>query len=964
MTQNQHVAFADNDVLSQRMRAYDWKNSPIGPVERWPVALLTLVGIMLRAKQPMFIVWGPSFTLLYNNAYRAILGHKDGTALGRSFLDVWAEIRGDLVPLVERTLGGDSVHMDDITLMVDRDGLDPEAHFAFSYTPVHDDAQQVRGVFCACTETTEMVMAGRRQAFRLQLEDALQGVDDADAIVRTAGRLLGEHLGANRVGYGDVAPDGRSARLESAYTNGVGSLRGEFPIDQFGKRAGDRLRAGEIVCIPDVRLEADCNLKLWGLAQARSYVSVPIMRGGLLVATLFVNQSEPRQWSGEDVALMKLVAIRINDAVQRAQAEAEARNSALRFRSLAEALPNHVWTAEPDGSIDWFNERAASYLGTSDVAAVGRGWSRVAHPEDREVIDARWSAAVAFDHDVYEAECRIARGDGAYRWHLLRGVMERDFSGKVTRWIGTNTDIDDQKRAELDLVAAKAAADEANLAKSTFIANMSHELRTPLSAIIGYSEMMAEEIADGCSAEDVAADLSKVESNARHLLGLINDVLDLSKVESGKMEAFAEEFEVEPMLSEVATTAKNLLSKKNNVLALEIADGLGVANTDLVKLRQILLNLLGNAAKFTEAGTVTLSAHRTADPAGDRLTFTVRDTGIGMTQEQLDRLFQRFTQADVSTTRRFGGTGLGLSLTKAFSELLGGGVSVESVEGKGSQFTLSLPVKLEQPVDAEVPALAPVAAPSQNLILIIDDDVDQRVLMTRFLQREGFDVQAAADGRTGLALARQLNPRAVLLDVLMPGIDGWSVLTQLKGDPELADIPVVMVTSVDQRTLAASLGAADYILKPVRWDRFRLVMDRFRTAQGGLLLVDDDAEIRRIIRGLLEEDGWMVTEASNGREGVEQAALCRPDVVLTDLNMPTMNGFDFLEQFRKLPGCAQVPVIVLTARDLDRDDRRRLRGASQILNKGDISLRGLVERLHRLGETQPHEDEASSSTEI
>ena len=955
MTFDAVTAFPDGGELGQRIRSYGWTGSPIGPLAAWPISLQTVVGIMLGSKQPMFTVWGADYTLLFNDAYRSILGHKDAGALGRSFLEIWSEARADLQPLVERAYSGESVHMDDITLMIDREGLDPEAHFAFSYTPIRGNGGHVDGFFCACSETTDMVMARRRQAFRLRLEAALWGLDDADEIVRSAGRVLGQFLGANRIGFGEVSADGQQVTIETAYIDGMDALSGTFAIADFGKQSGDRLHAGETIVVGDVTLETDSDQALWQSTQARSYAAVPIMRNGRLSATLFANFAARRHLSAKDEALMRAVAVRVSDSVQRVRAEMAAQASAARFRTLTEAIPNQVWTARTDGVIDWFNERTGSYLGQSDV--VGRtGWNAFIHPDDRGLASTRWADALE-SGDVFEVEYRLRRYDDVYRWHLVRSVPERDFGGRVIRWVGTNTDIDDQKRAELDLIAAKAAADEANLAKSTFIANMSHELRTPLSAIIGYSEMMAEEIADGCSAEDVASDLGKVEGNARHLLGLINDVLDLSKIESGKMEAFAEDFEVEPMLRELSTTVEGLVAKRGNRFALEIGAGLGTAHTDLVKVRQMLLNLLSNAAKFTENGTITLEAGRETGSAGDVFVFVVRDDGIGMTQEQLNKLFQRFTQADTSTTRKFGGTGLGLSLTKAFSEMLGGSISVVSGEGTGSAFTLRMPVRFVPPQEVETaPDPMPVAeASSRNLVLVIDDDADQRTLMTRFLHREGFDVQVAADGRTGLTLAQQLKPRAVLLDLLMPGVDGWSVLTQLKADPALTDIPVVMVTSVDQRSLAASLGAAEYMLKPVQWDRFRTVMDRFKTAQGGVLLVEDDSAARQVIRNLLEEDGWTVDEASDGQEGLARAAAKTPDVILTDLNMPVVDGFDFLDQLRRLPNCADVPVIVLTARDLTREDRRRLRGGSQILNKGDVKLKSLVERLYKLAETHGRE---------
>lgn len=372
-------------------------------------------------------------------------------------------------------------------------------------------------------------------------------------------------------------------------------------------------------------------------------------------------------------------------------------------------------------------------------------------------------------------------------------------------------------------------------------------------------------------------------------------------------------------------------------------------------MRQVLLNLLSNAAKFTENGIITLAATREAGRNGASwLRLTVRDSGIGMSPEQLNRLFQRFSQADASTTRRFGGTGLGLSLSRAFADMLGGTVSVESAPGQGSSFSLLLPA-LYAPSDvtADMPKGAEAAGdedPSWDLVLVIDDDADQRALMTRALRRERFRVQVAADGKTGLAQARSARPRAILLDVMMPGIDGWSVLTALKADPELNAIPVVMVTSVDQRSLAASLGAADYMLKPVNWSRLSQVVGRFHTPQGQLLLVEDEFAIRLDLRAALEKDGWVVTEASDGQEALKLAAAQNPAMVLLDLGMPVMDGFDFLEELRHIPGCEEVPVVVLTARQLSRDERQRLRGASQILNMGDVTLQGLTERLARVAD--------------
>ena len=512
-------------------------------------------------------------------------------------------------------------------------------------------------------------------------------------------------------------------------------------------------------------------------------------------------------------------------------------------------------------------------------------------------------------------------------------------------------------RAELedarrDAEAAREAAEDANRAKSSFLANMSHELRTPLSAVIGYSEMLEEE-AEELGQDTLLKDLGKIKFNAKHLLGLINDVLDLSKVEANKMDVYAEDIDVAEFVRDAAGTVDALVAKRGNCLVLDLPGGLGTARTDATKLRQGLFNLLSNAAKFTEGGTITLRVRRAAGPDGDGLTFAVEDTGIGMSPEQVERLFQRFVQADGSTTRRYGGTGLGLALTKAFANLLGGDVTVASEIGRGTRFVIAVPVTLPEPeVDAgsdEPGRGTAMAGTGRGLVLVIDDEESQRDLMGRFLQRQGFAVRTAADGRTGLDLARSLAPRVVLLDVMMPDIDGWTVLSSLKADPGTRDIPVVMVSFVADAALSASLGAADALPKPVDWARLKGVLDRVGPGAGDVLVVDDDADMRGRLRTVLERDGWAVREAGDGAEALERVAEATPRVVLLDLTMPVMDGFTFLHELRTRPGCEEIPVVVLSARDVSGEERRRLAGADKVLRKGDASLQSLVAEVDRLG---------------
>ena len=432
----------------------------------------------------------------------------------------------------------------------------------------------------------------------------------------------------------------------------------------------------------------------------------------------------------------------------------------------------------------------------------------------------------------------------------VRAVPILTEDGTLREWVGTHSDITARKEAEAQIAAAKEAAEEANRAKSQFLANMSHELRTPLSAVIGYSEMLQEELEDLGEA-GLIADMRKIESNARHLLGLINDVLDLSKIEAERVEIFSEDFSVAEVVAEVAATVEGLVEKKGNHLALAIAEDVGTAHTDVTKLRQCLINLLSNAAKFTENGRITLAVSRDPD---DVLVFAVTDTGIGMNPEQVGRLFERFTQADASTTRRFGGTGLGLSITRAFAHLLGGDIAVASREGEGTTFTLRMPAAYAAPETEAPPPAAPAEAGASILVI---DDAATRDLLARFLERDGFRVTTASDGRMGLERARALRPRAILLDVTMPHMDGWSVLRALRADPELGATPIVMVTVLDEQTLAFSLGATDYLHKPIEWDHLKAVMDRFRpgAGTGPVLMVDDDADARERLTTLLAREG-------------------------------------------------------------------------------------------------------------
>ena len=500
-----------------------------------------------------------------------------------------------------------------------------------------------------------------------------------------------------------------------------------------------------------------------------------------------------------------------------------------------------------------------------------------------------------------------------------------------------------------ELSEASDASEAANIAKSEFLANMSHELRTPLNAIIGYADMLREDLARA-GMERSMEDVGWICSSSYQLLDLINSLLDLSKIEAGKMELDLHSFETRKVLDEVEALLTPLAAKQNNILTVEMEPEAAQMFGDSTKLRQILLNLGSNACKFTNAGFIAVHARRN----GPDMVFSVSDTGIGISEDDVARLFQPFTQSDASTTRRFGGTGLGLALIDNFAKMMSGRVEVSSEPGFGSVFTVSLPADLRDPVEAVPEAVTsqPAERPqrAQPLALVIEDEQSSVELLRRILARVGYADAVAGDGVTGLAQAKALQPDVILMDITLPKLDGWALLEQLNQDPATRDIPAIVISVDDRRKLSLEKGASDHLVKPVRGEELEAILRLYTTRHGeAILLVEDDEATARLYESGLRQAGYSVARAATG----EQAEACirahRFALVITDLKMPDGDGYSVMRHLSALPEEDQPPVLVITGHPINAVERNILdKRSCGVLAKNGLSPRQLVSSVHEV----------------
>jgi signal transduction histidine kinase/CheY-like chemotaxis protein len=565
------------------------------------------------------------------------------------------------------------------------------------------------------------------------------------------------------------------------------------------------------------------------------------------------------------------------------------------------------------------------------------------------------------DHQFYVAVSRMLFLMGA-SYFFLAGVTNlqekrmriRELESEESSKIEELTRLAGELRTKTDeLAEANQRIQEADRLKSQFLANMSHELRTPMNSIIGFSEILVERLENRVEAKHLNF-LKHILASGQHLLSIINDILDLSKIEAGKMEIYPERFDIRAVVESVSHVMRGMSRAKPNVVA-DMPDDLPQIETDLAKFKQILFNLLSNAVKFSPTDTpVTIRAHHIGNsPEDGTITLSVSDQGIGIDPKDHEVIFEEFRQIDGTAKREFGGTGLGLALVKKFVELQGGWVSVDSTPGKGSTFSFTLPVRARAAVVHRLPP-QPELMPLDRTerVLVVEDDAQAFDLIASALSSAGYLAIRARHGEEAIRLARETHPIAVTLDLVLPGLDGWEVLKRLKSDDFTREIPVVIISMVENRELGVALGADDYFVKPVDRDR---LLDRIRKLTANrdhrarLLLIDDDAAVHALLEEDLTSLGYTIESAFNGESGVAAARESTPDLIILDLMMPGMSGFEVAGALKDNPKTANIPIVVLTSKEISADDRRDLQAkVTSFIQKGRGTREQLVHEIRRL----------------
>jgi PAS domain S-box-containing protein len=645
----------------------------------------------------------------------------------------------------------------------------------------------------------------------------------------------------------------------------------------------------------------------------------------------------------------------LRDITARRQAESLLRETSALQRAILDSANHAIISTHPDGQIVTFNVAAKEWLGYAANEVVGRTTPAIFHDSDEVALRARElssqlgvTVSAGFEALVArasrgapdEGEWSYVRKDGSrFPVHLSVTAL-RDQESKITGFLAIASDITERNRARRELLMAKEAAERANQSKSEFLANMSHELRTPLNSVIGFANILLKNKSKNLRDQDVTY-LTRILDNGKHLLGLINSILDLSKIEAGRMEPQIGAVNVDAVVKEVVAQFESQLVDREVKLLADLPAELASIQTDAVQIRQVLINLIGNAIKFTEKGSVTVKVE--ADPTTKKpLILSVIDTGIGIPRDRQQAVFEAFQQADNTTARRYGGTGLGLAITRALLEQLGFSVELESEEGKGTTFRIVFGGQQTGPkLDEKQPddrfTFGQLSRLTEKLVLIIDDEVDTRALLAKQVEELGCRVIKAPSGEWGLERARMQHPDLIILDLLMPGMNGWEVLQQLGADERLASIPVIIASIAAAENRGTIPGVIACLNKPVIPDELRAAIHRaLDTKRGRVLVVDDEEDVRDLFSIYLQGQGAEVRTAENGQDALDLLRTFTPDLILLDLLMPVMGGMAFLDALRKDPIHKNTPAIVITGKLIEAEEAKELEAkATAVMKKGE-----------------------------
>ena len=908
------------------MRNHDWTASSLGPAAQWPQALQTLVGLMLRSKEPAFLAWGPELCMLYNDAYADILGpHRHPEALGQPLYAVWPEIRADLEPLVNQTLAGEAVHLENMPLVLQHRGINEEAYFSFFYTPVDGPDGQVAGFYATVTETTAQVMAEKNHQTEMQwLYGMFEHAPSFMAVVREPEHV---YVLANRaylqlVGHDDIAgkafrqlgrkqdgPD-YGALLDEVRATGKPFIGTRMPLvfDRQGDgqpelhlidfvfqpivgsdgtvtaifiegndvtehaRAEDELRdsrrsAQETAQRLDAVLQAapvgimlvdnEGTLLRTNPAYRKVWGNHPLTRkAGDFVewkawwadhSDRHGRRLELDDWAlaralrGQDEAPRHLIEIEpfgqpntrrtllncgapVRDAqggiigavvaqmdiTEQVRNEAALRETVLMYRTIANAIPQMVWAAQTDGLVDYVNQQWHDYTGAPHGAAESEAWQQLIHPEERDAAAQKWQHSLVTGQ-VYELEHRLRHHSGQHRWVLARAQPVRNAQGVMIRWIGTCTDIHDQKLAQQKVLHADRLKDE-------FLAMLAHELRNPLAPIATAADLLARS-APGVGSDPAVRPLSEVISRqARHMTRLIDDLLDVSRVTRGQVTLDKKPVDLNTIANEALEQIRPLLQSKAHQLDIELPPEATLVMGDKPRLVQVLVNVLGNAIRYTpNGGRISLQMQ----DEGGQLMIRVRDNGIGMSSELMEVAFELFTQGDRSADRSQGGLGIGLALVRSLVLLHGGSVSLSSNgKGLGSEVTVVLP-RLTQ--DGEERRADKGDAPGRPAggplrVLVVDDNVDAARLLGMFIEMLGHEVFVQFHPANALECARRELPDVCLLDIGLPDMDGYTLARQLRLIPGMQTTIMAAVTGYSQprdKQAAFAVGFNFHFAKPI-----------------------------------------------------------------------------------------------------------------------------------------------------